>query len=42
MTNPTQHTFDGEGNMTETVMTDAEYANWQQAISEANAYIKEK
>jgi hypothetical protein len=37
--NPTKQTYDEQGNMTETVMTDAEYANWQQAVAEANAYL---
>ena len=33
--NPTKQTYDEQGKMTETVMTDAEYANWQKAIAEA-------
>jgi len=35
MTNPTKQIYDAQGNMVETVMTDAEYANWKQAIAEA-------
>jgi hypothetical protein len=37
--NPTKQTFDEQGTMVETVMTAAEYSNWQKAIAEANAYL---
>ena len=39
MTNPTKQTFDEQGNMVESVMTDAEYANWQKAMDEAALLI---
>ena len=39
MTNPTKHFIDEQGNRIETVMTDEEYADWQRAIDEANAYL---
>jgi hypothetical protein len=40
MTNPTKQTYDEQGNMIETVMTNAEFANWKKAMDEAALLIK--